>query len=111
MSGKTKVRDIPSRRVLLTDPSQLPIDYSSTPGGTLFSTTPGGTRIIYERHELLQLRNSPLTRTPPKNLPKIAGVTSPSTTKGSPQPDSVNGQATIPEEKKCDEDPQFEMDI
>lgn len=33
---------IPFKRVLLNDPSQLPIDYSSTPGGTLYSTTPGG---------------------------------------------------------------------
>lgn len=33
---------IPSKRVLVTDASQLPEVYSSTPGGTLFSTTPGG---------------------------------------------------------------------
>lgn len=33
---------IPSKRVLLTDASQLPDSYSTTPGGTLFSTTPGG---------------------------------------------------------------------
>lgn len=36
-------REIPGRRVVINDPSQLPIDYSSTPGGTIFSTTPGGT--------------------------------------------------------------------
>lgn len=35
-------RDIPSKRVTVNDPSQLPHDYSTTPGGTLFSTTPGG---------------------------------------------------------------------
>lgn len=34
-----------------------------------------GTRIIYERKFLLQLRNSPLSKTPPKNLPFIPGVT------------------------------------
>ena len=33
---------IPIRRVPFTDHSQLPPDYSATPGGTLFSTTPGG---------------------------------------------------------------------
>lgn len=35
-------QSIPSKRVLLTDASQLPDIYSSTPGGTLYSTTPGG---------------------------------------------------------------------
>ena len=34
-----------------------------------------GTRIIYERKFLLELRNSPLSRTPPQNLPPIPGVT------------------------------------
>lgn len=38
----THSQSIPSRRVLISDPSQLPIDYSTTPGGTLYSTTPGG---------------------------------------------------------------------
>ena len=36
-----------------------------------------GTRIIYDRAFLMQLRNSPLTKSPPPNLPKIPGVTSP----------------------------------
>ncbi|CAG9833046.1 unnamed protein product [Diabrotica balteata] len=35
---------IPIRRVLINDHSELPAHYSSTPGGTLFSTTPGETR-------------------------------------------------------------------
>lgn len=30
------------KRVTLSDPSQLPKDYGTTPGGTYFSTTPGG---------------------------------------------------------------------
>ncbi len=34
-----------------------------------------GTRIIYDRNFLLQMRNSPVARTPPKNLPLIPGVT------------------------------------
>lgn len=33
---------IPSKRVLVTDASQLPELYSSTPCGTIYSTTPGG---------------------------------------------------------------------
>ena len=36
-----------------------------------------GTRIIYERTFLMQCRNSPLAKSPPANLPKIPGVTSP----------------------------------
>lgn len=35
-------RAIPSRRIIVNDPGQLPMDYSTTPGGTIFSTTPGG---------------------------------------------------------------------
>ena len=34
-----------------------------------------GTRIIYDRTFLLQMRNSPMARTPPTNLPNIPGVT------------------------------------
>lgn len=61
---------IPSmRKVLISEPSQMPDNYSSTPNGTIFSTTPGGTKIVYERTFLLNLRNSPLSRTPPKNIP------------------------------------------
>lgn len=38
----TESRAIPSRRIIVNDPGQMPIDYSTTPGGTIFSTTPGG---------------------------------------------------------------------
>ncbi|CAO2623880.1 Eukaryotic translation initiation factor 4E-binding protein 2, partial [Lemmus lemmus] len=50
-----------------------------TPGGTLFSTTPGGTGIIDDRKFLLDRRNSPMAQTPPCHLPNIPGVTSPGT--------------------------------
>lgn len=33
---------IPERRVVIKDPSELPSSFCSTPGGTIFSTTPGG---------------------------------------------------------------------
>lgn len=39
----TASRDIPTRHVEVHDPEQLPaIGLSTTPGGTLFGTTPGG---------------------------------------------------------------------
>ncbi|NXE92997.1 4EBP2 protein, partial [Menura novaehollandiae] len=69
-------RAIPTRTVTLSDAAQLPADYCTTPGGTLFSTTPGGTRIIYDRKFLLDRRNSPMAQTPPCHLPNIPGVTS-----------------------------------
>ena len=41
--GKSaNAQTIPTRTVVLNDPSQMPSVYSQTPGGTLFSTTPGG---------------------------------------------------------------------
>jgi len=69
----TQSQAIP-RRVTITSASQLPNEYSTTPGGTIYSTTPGGTRIVYERAFLMQLRNSPMARTPPKNMPMIPGL-------------------------------------
>ena len=35
------------------------------------STTPGGSKIVYERSFLINMRNCPLARTPPRNLPNI----------------------------------------
>lgn len=57
------------RKVLISDASQMPDVYSSTPNGTIYSTTPNGTKIVYERQYLMNLRNSPLSHTPPKNVP------------------------------------------
>jgi len=70
----TQSQAIPSRRMVINSASQLPNDYSTTPGGTIYSTTPGGTRVVYERAFLMQLRNSPMAKTPPKNIQFIPGV-------------------------------------
>ncbi|KAB5549034.1 hypothetical protein PHYPO_G00062600 [Pangasianodon hypophthalmus] len=113
---KTSSRAIPAtRRVIISDAAHLPHDYSSTPGGTLFSTTPGGTRIIYDRKFLLDCRSSPLAHTPPTCLPDIPGVTSPPTNtvtnnKTHPQ-ESVSNNSIAPVDKATGEDAQFEMDI
>jgi hypothetical protein len=47
-----------------------------TPGGTIFSTTPGGTKIVYDRNMLMFLRQSPFSKTP-VDVPIIPGVTAP----------------------------------
>lgn len=117
----TSSRSIPTRRVVINDASQLPIDYSSTPGGTIFSTTPGGSRIIYDRSFLMQMRNSPVARTPPKNLPVIPGVTvscSPeSKLAASPhKPHPVENGVALPAKppskpEGSGDEPQFAMDI
>merc|ERR1711907_7371 len=53
-------------------------DLAITPGGLHFlGTTPGGTRIIYDRNTLLHYRQSPLSKTPPADFPVIPGVTAP----------------------------------
>ena len=65
-------QDIP-RRVVITSEEDMPADYSTTPGGTMFGTTPGGTRIVYERAFLMNMKNSPLAKTPPRNMPNIPG--------------------------------------
>lgn len=83
---------IPIRRLVVHDPKDMPLHYGETPGGSIFSTTPGGqkrqnsffafvlfnvelflclgTRIYYDRAFLLSRRDSPMTRSPP-NLPFI----------------------------------------
>lgn len=42
MSASSCPKHIQIKRVQVNDFGQLPSDLSSTPGGTLFSTTPGG---------------------------------------------------------------------
>ncbi|XP_069474048.1 eukaryotic translation initiation factor 4E-binding protein 1 [Ambystoma mexicanum] len=106
--GCSLSRAIPTRRVILSESVHLPHDYSSTPGGTLFSTTPGGTRIIYDRKFLMECRNSPVTKTPPRDLPNIPGVTSPSTEASKPETIHTNNHEEKP---ATGEDSQFEMDI
>jgi hypothetical protein len=65
---------IPIRRLVVHDPKDMPLHYGETPGGSIFSTTPGGSRIYYDRAFLLSRRDSPMTRSPPC-LPFIPEVT------------------------------------
>lgn len=72
-----------------------------------------GTRIIYERKFLLELRNSPLSRTPPQNLPMIPGVTCDAKLKPGVRKDNgIHGSETECDKNDNGEVPtQFEMDI
>ncbi|XP_077379055.1 eukaryotic translation initiation factor 4E-binding protein 1 [Festucalex cinctus] len=103
-----------SRRVAIHDAEHMPQDYSITPGGTAFSTTPGGTRIIYDRKFLLGCRSSPLAKTPPRALPDIPGVTSPPTAatneKKASDGELLNNSGATASNTNGD-DAQFEMDI
>ncbi|KAL1464765.1 hypothetical protein WDU94_004383 [Cyamophila willieti] len=108
----TSTQNIPIRRVLLTDDSQLPSHYSSTPGGTLYSTTPNGTRLVYDRSSLLQLRNSPLSQTPPQNVLSFPNVlvkeirdTAPTVTP------SEGADSPIKKSASESEESQFEIDL
>ena len=65
---------IPIRRLVVHDPKDMPLHFGETPGGSIYSTTPGGTRIYYDRAFLLSRRDSPLARSPP-HLPYIPEVT------------------------------------
>ncbi|KAM9391686.1 eukaryotic translation initiation factor 4E-binding protein 1 [Pholidichthys leucotaenia] len=110
---KTTAKAIPStKRVAIEAAEHMPDDYSSTPGGTLFSTTPGGTRIIYDRKFLLECRSSPVAKTPPRGLPAIPGVTCPRKDR---EDKTHNGElqdsSRAPESSSAGDDAQFEMDI
>uniref|UniRef100_A0A3Q2HCV3 Eukaryotic translation initiation factor 4E binding protein 1 n=1 Tax=Equus caballus TaxID=9796 RepID=A0A3Q2HCV3_HORSE len=70
-----------------------------------------GTRIIYDRKFLMECRNSPVTKTPPRDLPTIPGVTSPASDEP-PTEASQNHLRNSPEDKPAGgEESQFEMDI
>ncbi|KAB0390946.1 hypothetical protein E2I00_011102 [Balaenoptera physalus] len=57
-----------------------------------------GTRIIYDRKFLMECRNSPVTKTPPRDLPTIPGVTSP--VGGEPPPEAGQDHlSSSPEDK------------
>lgn len=125
------LQSIPAtRRVVINHEHEMPSDYGTTPGGTMFAHTPGGTRIVYERAFLLQMRQSPLARSPPANLPVIPGVTVPAstspeknntssspskskTTEGEPRKSSMDAPTKLQTVNECvgEDDDQFNLDM
>jgi hypothetical protein len=129
----SSVEGIPIRRLVVHDPKDMPLHYGETPGGSIFSTTPGGSRIYYDRAFLLSRRDSPMTRSPPR-LPFIPEVTlipepekgddivqngvktdknerSGSSVDKSNLPTSTQQHSTIPTLAKKEGDDQFSMDM
>merc|ERR550534_546315 len=100
MARAAATQDIP-RRVVINNEEDMPSDYS---------TTPGGTRIVYERAFLINMRNSPLAKTPPKNLPNIPGVTS-NLSGGSDGKEKNETNHKTESNHKNEDDDQFSMDI
>jgi len=90
-----------------------PGDLSTSYGGTTYATTPGGTRIAYDRSALMYIRNSPLSKTP-TNLPVIPGVTAPEEARASisVDPKEVSAPTALrgDEEEDDDEEGLFPMD-
>ncbi|CAG9857016.1 unnamed protein product [Phyllotreta striolata] len=111
-----ETKAIPIKRVVIDDASDLPSNYSSTPGGTLFSTTPGGSKIVYEKSVLMNLRNSPISKTPPAfEIP--ACISGSPNKKNSQLPNRPNGlsnglrRASKTAETSPNAEDQFEMDL
>jgi hypothetical protein len=70
------------------------VDVSESVGGTLYGTTPGGTRIVYKREELMQLSKSPLARSRPEGMPEVPGVTT-DRSKGTPAAAAAASPAAV----------------
>ena|SRR3989338_7133524 len=87
-----------------------PRDLSTTPGGTLYATTPGGTKIIYNRDKLMALAQSPLSKSP-LNLPHIPGVTAGTSPSKSPSLPPVKKITVITPSKVRDDDLPFDIEM
>jgi len=109
-----------SRAIPVRDSNAQDItNFSTSVGGSIYGTTPGGTRIKYDRNALLFMRNSPLSKTPPTNMPYIPGITSAPTSAPSslekkdaafPQQTQPQIPQTTPKTKAEKDDELFEME-
>ena len=70
MSG-SGVHSIPIPVSSRQSPGDDSMSSSSSSSPSSLSSSPGGSKIVYERSFLINMRNSPLARTPPRNLPNI----------------------------------------
>lgn len=110
----TQSQVIPAiKRVVISDPADMPANYSSTPGGTLYGTTPGGSKIIYERNFMRTLAHSPLCKTPPKNIPYCLVRGAPRTPfrKCVPSPKADTKKIQQEESLKIEDQEQFQLEL
>ncbi|KAK0518716.1 hypothetical protein OC834_007629 [Tilletia horrida] len=77
-------------------------DLTASPGGRLYGTTPGGSRIVYSREQLMSLASSPLVHQPlplrngAQGIPpEIARRGTASELMGSPEKSSMRGVAML----------------
>lgn len=109
MASVTKPVKIPQP----TPGSPLEMTLSSSPNGTIYGTTPGGSRIRYQRNELIHIRTSPLIHAAASNMhiPHIPGITLPP---AQPEPVPINAEwrsiAENNDASKPNEDEMFSMD-
>jgi hypothetical protein len=99
---------VESRRITITDAREIPSNVCSTPGGTLFGTTPGGTKIVYDRSLLMKLSCSPMTKSPPSNMKLIPGVTSVGI---APMPLAQDNRSRVNSKKTETDEQLFEMEF
>jgi hypothetical protein len=88
------------------------VDVSESVGGTLYGTTPGGTRIVYKREDLMQLSKSPLARSRPEGMPEVPGVTT-DRSKGTAAAAASVGAVAVPSSTAAGDDAPaavFQMD-
>eukprot|EP01105_Mastigella_eilhardi_P015304 TRINITY_DN3494_c0_g1_i1.p1 TRINITY_DN3494_c0_g1~~TRINITY_DN3494_c0_g1_i1.p1 ORF type:complete len:124 (+),score=30.02 TRINITY_DN3494_c0_g1_i1:234-605(+) len=71
-SGSSAI-DIPKKAFDTVHSANVVISQSF--GGTIYGTTPGGTKFVYDRQTLLNLRMSPLSKTPPVGMANVSCVT------------------------------------
>ncbi|GAM28018.1 hypothetical protein SAMD00019534_111940 [Acytostelium subglobosum LB1] len=72
------------------------IDFSTSVGGTIYGTTPGGTKKVYDRNTLLHIRNSPLSKTPPPQVLNMIEQMNRSKVSKSPNMKSQPPAVTVP---------------
>ncbi|EGG24685.1 4E-binding protein [Cavenderia fasciculata] len=120
MSVPSSAASTTSRAIPFNVSRQDMINFSTSLGGTLYGTTPGGTKLVYDKNTLLQYRNSPLAKTPPPpEMANMLNMINKSQSSPHPhskpihsnkQPAAASTSAEAKNTTKQNEDDIFEMD-
>ncbi|KAL4834166.1 hypothetical protein H8958_019996 [Nasalis larvatus] len=115
--SQTPSRAIPAIcHVVLGEGMQLPpaqgIQHDRPPAAWSSAPPLGGTRVIYHRKFLMECRNLPVTKTPPRDQPAVPGVISSASDDPPPQKPTRAICAIVQKISGVGgEEAQFEMDI